>query len=117
MPKELGKDARAEWRRLVAYLKQRGNLCPTDAMILQVTCQVYSDLMRALRYMNRPGDTSVGDGSPLPKYRAGMIADLLCTYRRCLKECTVPPPDHLRLRALPRSQQRLTEKQVPGGDR
>lgn len=117
MPKELGKDARAEWRRLVAHLKQRGNLSPTDAMILQVTCQVYSDLMRALKYMNRPGDTSVGGGSPLPKHRAEMIADLLCTYRRCLEECTAPPPDHLRLRALPSSEHQSTREAATRGDR
>lgn len=117
MPKELGKDARAEWRRLVAHLKQRGNLSPTDAMILQVTCQVYSDLMRTLKYMNRPGDTSVGGGSPLPKHRAEMIADLLCTYRRCLEECTAPPPDHLRLRALPSSEHQSTREAATRGDR
>jgi len=64
-PTDLDKDGRAEWQRLVAHLKQQGNLCLSDATILRITCQTYSDLMRLLRFLNRHGRTVPSGGSHL----------------------------------------------------
>lgn len=111
MPNGLDKDARTEWRRLVRDLSQRGILCPADATLLHMTCQAYSDLMQfsRLRKHQRAGAT---ESALFEK----AFSDCLYTYRLGLEQCTVLPPEHIRLRALPNNRHAPKKKLSARGD-
>lgn len=101
MPKGLDGYARAEWRRLVSHLSEKGVLCPADISILQVTSQAYSELMRWIGTLKKYASRNPHGRRPRRKPDVDMQPALLNTYLRCLEECTVPPPDHIHRRTLP----------------
>lgn len=111
MPNGLDKDARAEWRRLVRELEKRGILCPADATILHGTCQAYSDLMQLSRLRNHQRDGDIGS-----ELFEQAFSDCLYTYRLGLEQCTVLPPEHIRLRALPNNRHAPKKKLSARGD-
>lgn len=117
MPKGLDGYARAEWRRLVSHLSEKGVLCPADISILQVTSQAYSELMRWIGTLKKYASRNPHGRRPRRKPDVDMQPALLNTYLRCLEECTAPPPDHIRLRVLPAKDHGGAVNLSAGGDR
>lgn len=117
MPKGLDGYARREWRRLVFHLSEKGDLCPADVFILQVTCQAYSELMRSSSSPKRSASRYSRSRRAMRQRDAETRSALLNTYLRCLEECTAPPPDHIRLRVLPAKDHGGARNLSAGGDR
>lgn len=108
-PESLCAEAKAEWRRIVPPLNEKGLLAKVDRAVLTIYCDAWAKQQQARRLLDDEGLTHLGDKGGMTKHPAWMIyAQAGTLVAQLAKELFASPNARLRSQ-LPEAPDAATE--------